>query len=229
MMVNAVVFGVGIVPVLLIPSLANKAFEAIPAPGLSRRACGPAIGALVHVDHLVRIILFLDRCTDRVAPLGTFGRGCSGAGPAVQVKAEVGFRKLLGPLMTPKQSLSDTQCILVRLHGSARIRMEGGIKRPRSATCRAVLPSSPARRRSPLRWERRPRSLEARRRQPFRWRNIAILRLRCHKPRSCHGESYFGGCNPGDVSHSFMREAVSACLALRISAPPWAGEPWLAP
>jgi hypothetical protein len=31
MMVNAVVFGVGIVPVLLIPSLANKAFEAIPA------------------------------------------------------------------------------------------------------------------------------------------------------------------------------------------------------
>jgi len=31
MMVNAVAFGVGIVPVLLIPSLANNAFEAIPA------------------------------------------------------------------------------------------------------------------------------------------------------------------------------------------------------
>ena len=31
MMVNAVAFGVGIVPVLLIPSLANHAFETIPA------------------------------------------------------------------------------------------------------------------------------------------------------------------------------------------------------
>lgn len=31
MMVNAVAFGVGIVPVLLIPSLANNAFETIPA------------------------------------------------------------------------------------------------------------------------------------------------------------------------------------------------------
>lgn len=31
MMVNAVAFGVGIVPVLLIPALANNAFETIPA------------------------------------------------------------------------------------------------------------------------------------------------------------------------------------------------------
>jgi multidrug efflux pump subunit AcrB len=31
MMVNAVVFGAGIVPVLMIPSLANNAFEMIPA------------------------------------------------------------------------------------------------------------------------------------------------------------------------------------------------------
>lgn len=31
MMVNAVAFGVGIVPVLMIPSLANNAFETIPA------------------------------------------------------------------------------------------------------------------------------------------------------------------------------------------------------
>ncbi|MFY9956402.1 hypothetical protein [Bradyrhizobium sp.] len=31
MMANAVVFGIGIVPVLLIPSLANSAFETIPA------------------------------------------------------------------------------------------------------------------------------------------------------------------------------------------------------
>jgi hypothetical protein len=31
MMVNAVAFGVGIVPALLIPSLANNAFETIPA------------------------------------------------------------------------------------------------------------------------------------------------------------------------------------------------------
>jgi multidrug efflux pump subunit AcrB len=31
MMANAVVFGVGIVPVLMIPSLANNAFETIPA------------------------------------------------------------------------------------------------------------------------------------------------------------------------------------------------------
>jgi len=31
MMVNAVAFGVGIVPVLLIPSLANNAFETVPA------------------------------------------------------------------------------------------------------------------------------------------------------------------------------------------------------
>jgi Cu/Ag efflux pump CusA len=30
MMVNAVAFGVGIVPMLLIPSLSNNAFEAIP-------------------------------------------------------------------------------------------------------------------------------------------------------------------------------------------------------
>jgi hypothetical protein len=30
MMVNAVVFGVGIVPVLMIPSLANRGFETIP-------------------------------------------------------------------------------------------------------------------------------------------------------------------------------------------------------
>jgi multidrug efflux pump subunit AcrB len=31
MLANAVVFGVGIVPVLMIPSLANNAFETIPA------------------------------------------------------------------------------------------------------------------------------------------------------------------------------------------------------
>jgi hypothetical protein len=31
MMVNAVAFGVGVVPVLLIPALANNAFETIPA------------------------------------------------------------------------------------------------------------------------------------------------------------------------------------------------------
>ena len=31
MMVNAVVFGAGIVPVLMIPSLANNAFEMVPA------------------------------------------------------------------------------------------------------------------------------------------------------------------------------------------------------
>jgi len=31
MMTNAVVFGVGIVPVLLIPALANNAFETVPA------------------------------------------------------------------------------------------------------------------------------------------------------------------------------------------------------
>jgi len=31
LMVNAVMFGVGIVPVLLLPSLANNAFETIPA------------------------------------------------------------------------------------------------------------------------------------------------------------------------------------------------------
>ena len=31
MMVNAVAFGIGIVPVLLIPSLANNGFETIPA------------------------------------------------------------------------------------------------------------------------------------------------------------------------------------------------------
>jgi hypothetical protein len=35
MMVNAVAFGIGIVPVLLIPSLANNAFEAIPAVALA--------------------------------------------------------------------------------------------------------------------------------------------------------------------------------------------------
>jgi len=31
MMVNAVAFGIGIVPVLLIPALANHAFETVPA------------------------------------------------------------------------------------------------------------------------------------------------------------------------------------------------------
>src|SRR5664279_2901034 len=30
-----------------------------------------------------------------------------------------------------------------------------------------------------------------------------------------HRYPYFGDCNPGDVSHWFMREAVSACRALR--------------
>jgi hypothetical protein len=30
--------------------------------------------------------------------------------------------------------------------------------------------------------------------------------------------TYFGGCNPGDVSHRFMRQAVSACRARRIIA-----------
>lgn len=29
---------------------------------------------------------------------------------------------------------------------------------------------------------------------------------------------YFGDCKPGDVSHSFMREAVSVCRALRINS-----------
>jgi hypothetical protein len=31
-------------------------------------------------------------------------------------------------------------------------------------------------------------------------------------------EGYRRGCNPGDVSHSFIREAISVCLALRISS-----------
>src|SRR5580693_3062026 len=31
-------------------------------------------------------------------------------------------------------------------------------------------------------------------------------------------EGYRGGCNPGDVSHSFIRVAISVCLALRISS-----------
>jgi hypothetical protein len=33
-----------------------------------------------------------------------------------------------------------------------------------------------------------------------------------------HSRSYFGGCNPGELSHSFMRQAVSACLPLRINS-----------
>jgi hypothetical protein len=32
------------------------------------------------------------------------------------------------------------------------------------------------------------------------------------------GENYFGDGKPGDVSHSFMREAVLACPALRIGS-----------
>ena len=33
-----------------------------------------------------------------------------------------------------------------------------------------------------------------------------------------HSRSYFGGRNPGEVSHSLMREAISACRALRINS-----------
>ena len=61
MMVNAVAFGVGIVPVLLIPALANNAFETIPAVVIASfvtailvHRSAPAGPLLAHSHELIR-------------------------------------------------------------------------------------------------------------------------------------------------------------------------------